>query len=115
MTLRHSHEEPNFEKWRDTLPARVNFSLGRIVATPGVLAMAESNRVNLADYLRRHHAGDWGDMGADDKARNDEALADGSRIFSGYETPGGKIWIITEAKDDDGNRKSTCILLPDEY
>jgi hypothetical protein len=28
---------------------------------------------------------------------------------------GVKIWIITEAAGDDGNRASTCILLPDEY
>jgi hypothetical protein len=28
---------------------------------------------------------------------------------------GAKIWIITEAADDDGQREATTILLPDEY
>ncbi len=28
---------------------------------------------------------------------------------------GVKIWVITEAVNDEGNRSSTCILLPEEY
>ena len=47
---------------------------------------------------------------------NDEALQDGSRILSAYITRAGeKIWIITEATDDRGQRSATTILLPDEY
>jgi len=26
-----------------------------------------------------------------------------------------KLWVITEAVSDSGNRESTCILTPDEY
>ena len=26
-----------------------------------------------------------------------------------------KIWVITEAKDDDGRRLATTVLIPDEY
>jgi len=44
------------------------------------------------------------------------ALQDGSRILSAYHTSTGqKIWIITEATDDRGQRSATTILLPDEY
>ena len=45
------------------------------------------------------------------------ALKDGSRIFSAYNLPrtGERLWIITEAEGDDGNRASTCVLLPDDY
>jgi hypothetical protein len=42
---------------------------------------------------------------------NDEALVNGERLLSAYQTlKGVKIWIITEA-----DRSSTCCLLPAEY
>lgn len=85
------------------------FSLGTIVATPGVLA-AYSHLVNFMGLLHRHSHGDWGDMCEEDKQRNTEALQTGERIFSSYDQKGGKIWIITEA-----DRSSTCILLPEDY
>ena len=51
-----------------------------------------------------------------DDQLNDEALKDGSRILSAYLTlKGKKLWILTEATNDDGHRESTTILLPDEY
>ncbi len=34
----------------------------------------------------------------------------GARLFSAYDTPEGRLWIITEA-----DRSSTCVLLPEEY
>jgi len=41
---------------------------------------------------------------------------DGSRIWSAYNTLRGvKIWVITEAVGDDGDRAATTILLPAEY
>jgi hypothetical protein len=49
-------------------------------------------------------------------AANDEALKDGSRILSAYLTlKGKKLWVITEATDDDGHRAATTLLLPEEY
>jgi hypothetical protein len=70
----------------------------------------------MAEALARHLRGDWGDLCGQDKRRNDEALGDGSRLFSAYHTElGEKFWVITEAEDDDGVRRSTTVLLPDEY
>jgi hypothetical protein len=47
---------------------------------------------------------------------NDEAVMDGSRILFAYVTANGeRIWVITEAKDDNGKRAATTILLPEEY
>jgi hypothetical protein len=47
---------------------------------------------------------------------NDEALKDGSRILSAYLTLKDKrLWIITEAADDNGHRAATTLLLPEEY
>lgn len=55
------------------------------------------NVIDLASYMRCHHCGDWGDLNADDKQANEEAIADGTRILSDYRTTGGeKIYIITE-------------------
>lgn len=94
----------------------IHFELGQVVATPGALEAMDAAGVTPVDLLRRHSQGDWGDLSTDDKQSNDEAIRDGSRIFSAYILPTDvKLWVITEAKDDTGKRNSTCILLPDEY
>ena len=83
------------------------FPLGQTVATPAAMALG----LDLASYMHRHHCGDWGDLGDEDKQSNEEALEDGFRIFSCYQVGGGnRIYIITEA-----DRSSTCILLSEEY
>ncbi len=94
----------------------VKFPLGQCLATPGALEALEQSGETPAKFLKRHISGDWGDMSESDKKLNDEALIDGSRIMSAYQpSKGTKIWIITEAADDEGNRCCTTILLPDEY
>jgi hypothetical protein len=85
------------------------FELGRVVSTPGVAEQVPRDQILTA--LHRHHSGDWGTVGAEDGRSNDQALEDGSRILSAYDTKSGhKIWIITEA-----DRSSTCVLFPEEY
>jgi hypothetical protein len=87
------------------------FPLGQIVATPGALEALTDARQSPVEFLARHARGDWGEVCAEDKALNDEAVKDGSRILSAYRTKVGvKLWVITEA-----DRSSTCLLLPDEY
>jgi hypothetical protein len=67
-------------------------------------------------FLDRHARGDWGDVCADDKQANQNSLVDGSRLLSAYKTARNtKLWIITEAADDEGHRVATTILLPEEY
>ena len=92
------------------------FRPGRILATPGALSALKHAGQNASEFLCRHLAGDWGVVGADDQAANDESLRDGSRLLSAYVlTTEVKIWIITEAADDRGDREATTVLLPDEY
>ncbi len=92
------------------------FELGLVVATPGALALAKAGAFDPAELLERHQAGDWGDLDALDCRENERALRSGARIFSAYQTPqGGRVWIITEATDDVGARRSTCILRPEDY
>jgi hypothetical protein len=93
----------------------IRFELGRLVATPGALAALRDLEIHPLSLVKRHLAGDWSEMSVEDQQANDNALMDGSRIFSAYEVKGQKIWIITEAADDSGKRFSTCILLPEEY
>ena len=95
---------------------RLGFHLGRTIATPAALKAIQQAGQSPAEFLDRHVRGDWGDLCADDRALNDEATQNGSRILSAYITRAGeKIWIITEATDDRGQRPVTTILLPDDY
>jgi len=93
------------------------FELGQIVGTPRVFEL--TNPIQRMIYLRRHQSGDWGCICKDDRAINNAAVKDGSRILSAYPIDPSKpakgygdncLWIITEA-----DRSTTTFLLPDEY
>ena len=89
---------------------RAPLPLGRVVATPGALKLLTEAREHPLDLLARHATGDWGDLSSFDQRQNEIALRDSYRVFSSYEVPAGKVWIITEA-----DRSITTILLPEEY
>ena len=88
------------------------FALGRIVATPGALEVLEETGADASDMLRRHAAGDWGEVPPEDARENRYSVEHGFRILSSYSVgdEGERLWIITEA-----DHSSTCILRPDEY
>lgn len=53
------------------------FALGDVVATLGIAAFIEDGL--LVDlYLTRHHAGDWGDVRADDAQANTDGVEAGT-------------------------------------
>ena len=87
------------------------FRLGHCVGTPGALeALAAAGQIPSM-FLDRHARGDWGEVDAEDKQANQDALLHGSRLLSAYRTSAGvRIWVITEA-----DRSATTILLPEEY
>ena len=88
----------------------MRFPSGQVVMTRGV-EEALAGRLNLLlDLLRRHLAGDWGEVGPGDWAANEEALRAGDRLLSAYTLDSTRVWLITE-----GDRSSTCALLPEEY
>ncbi len=92
------------------------FSLGQLLATPGALAALEESGQTVAFFLEKHVRGDWGEVCAEDKQLNDQAVVDGSRLLSAYRTlKGERLWIITEAADDEGHRLCSTALLPSEY
>ena len=86
------------------------FPLGKTVATPA--ARDELSELNYSplDLLRRHMSGDWSEMDVEDQQSNQDAILNGSRVFSAYTIQSTKFWVITEA-----DRSSTTILLPSEY
>ena len=89
---------------------RAPLPLGRVVATPGALKLLSEIGAHPFDYLARHATGDLGELCAFDRHQNEIALRDGERVFSSYDVPAGRVWVITEA-----DRSITTILLPEEY
>jgi hypothetical protein len=86
------------------------------IATPGALEALAAAGQSADEFLARHVVGDWGDLDQEDREANDAALIDGSRIVSAYQSrKGERIWIITEAADDQGHRSSSTLLLPRDY
>ena len=95
----------------DEATATQLFPLGHVVMTPGVAAL----EIDVAPYLARHAAGDWGALTNSDKRQNDAAVKGGYRILSAYDVPlaegeTARLWVITEA-----DRSVTTALLPSEY
>lgn len=87
----------------------VRVALGKIVATPNALNSVPNHEIQNA--LARHRCGDWGDVCPEDRASNERALVEGSRLLSVYHTHDGvKFWIISE-----WDRSITTILLPEDY
>jgi hypothetical protein len=92
------------------------FKSGTLLATPGAMALINETGTNTLQLMARHLNGDWGDLDDEDKALNDEAVKCGARILSAYNLRGkDRVWVITEAADDNGARAATTILLPEEY
>jgi len=86
------------------------FSLGQVVATKGALAFCEEHEMHPLGLLKRHAAGDWGQLDESDVQANVHAIQHDLRILSAYKLHGEKFYVITEA-----DRSSTCILLASEY
>jgi len=92
------------------------FELGRLRVTPAALRIIRESGQELDEFLNRHIHGDWGHVFEENKQQNDQAVRSGGRLVSVYRTHNGtKIWVVTEAVDDSGNRAATTILLPSEY
>ena len=92
------------------VPQRL-FELGQVVATPGALDALATAGVMHTALIARHISGDWGDLCAEDKESNQDALTTGARILSAYTlATKQRVWVITE-----WDRSATTLLLPSEY
>lgn len=85
------------------------FKIGRFAVTPNALAQLTFDDVLCG--IQRHLTGDWGDLSAEDRQANDQAVVEGTRILSAYQAANGtKFWIITDA-----GHWLTTVLLPEDY
>ena len=67
------------------------FQMGKLVWTRGVNdRIAEDTEFAklVVASLKRHAAGDWGDISQEDKTENELSLKEGFRLLSAYETEG---------------------------
>jgi hypothetical protein len=92
---------------------QAKFPLGELVITTN--AAEKLNAIQAFTLLVRHESGDWGEVCEEDRATNEQALQDGSRLFSVYELEGEdgnkvRFYVITE-----WHREATTILLPEDY
>lgn len=85
------------------------FNIGNLMLTEAIEDYAERGLLTHL-YIDRHWRGDWGVIDAEDAKVNEDAVSNGGRILSAFDTPLGRIWIITE-----GDRSLTTVLTPDEY
>src|ERR687897_109964 len=87
------------------------FPLGRLVATPGALALLRrAGEDHLPALVERHRSGDWGDVSPEDARENEVSVRYGFRVISSYRVAGERLWVITEQ-----DRSATTLLLPSEY
>jgi hypothetical protein len=86
------------------------FAAGKLGYTPAALAKLEEAGRRPMELFARHAAGDWGNVDAESRQANDDAIAESGRLHSVYQLDTGVIiWVVTEA-----DRSATTILLPEE-
>ncbi len=92
------------------------FQLGKTVSTPGALDVLSKANISAVSLLAKHQSGDFGDLEAEDKELNEQAIKyEGDpekqqRVFSSYKIGHETIYIITE-----WDRSVTTLLRSCEY
>lgn len=87
------------------------FKLGHCVATPGAIHALEEAGQGVWEYVSRHVQGDYGEVDAEDRQANEDAIKHGERILSAFTLrTGQRLYVITEA-----DRSSTCVLRVEDY
>ena len=93
------------------------FGLGRILATPAALDVLAAAQHHPARLLQQHQRGAWGaELCFADTATNDQSLISGGRLLSLHVVQGIRLYVITEAVNEETQRREcTTTLLPSEY
>ena len=84
------------------------FRLGRLITTAASLDLL--SQADILAGIQRHQAGDWGDLGEEDRRANDKAVTDGTRVTSSYRSSEEMVFLIVTEAD----RSVTTVLLPEE-
>jgi hypothetical protein len=97
------------------------FDPGKILMTPGALAVIQEARQKPSQFVLRHVKLEQGELDASDHRLNLSAVKSGLRIFSSFTTAkGAALWLISEWVDIKAGanprmRELTTILEPSDY
>lgn len=95
------------------------FNMGQVVITRSIndIIVAEQKfAVEVAVALQRFAVKDWGDLDAEDKQTNEDALnyPDDLYLMGAYNTSKGRIWIITNRISETPGDNATLVCFPGE-
>ena len=95
------------------------FNLGKVVCTATVGNNMLENKQFAREIrfaMERYCNKDWGDLDAEDKQMNEDALQypDDLYILAAYKTCRGKIYIITNRISEEAGDNATTICFLDE-
>lgn len=95
------------------------FNLGKVVVTNTInnfMVKDKNFRRDVLSALQRYCNKDWGDLDAEDKQTNEDALQypDDLYILAAYKTCKGKIYIITNRISETAGDNATTICFPSE-
>lgn len=95
------------------------FNMGQIVVTRSINSYMAKERkfaLEITIALHRYSMKDWGDMDAEDKQTNEDALnyPDDLYIMGAYNTSKGRIWIITNRISETAGDNATTVCFPEE-
>ena len=93
--------------------------MGRIVVTRSIndlMAAEQKFAVEVTIALQKYAVKDWGNVDAEDKQTNEEALnyPEDLYLLGAYDTSKGKIWIITNRISEKAGDNATTVCFPDE-
>lgn len=98
------------------------FALKNLLLTDEIVAArADAVMDKFVDRcIRRHVAGDWGDVSVEDVAANDGAAVTGERVLSIYDVPEGAsdetaVWIVSDGVDEPDEPRVTTVMFRSEY
>ena len=95
------------------------FNLGKVVCTATLNnAMSENKQFanEVMSALHRYSNKDWGNLDAEYKQTNEDALnyPDDLYLLGAYKTCKGKIYIITNRISEKAGDNATTVCFPDE-
>lgn len=89
------------------------FDLGNVCLTTLAKQRMTEQGLDPVTFINRHVHCDWGELSANDRVLNQQALKSGKRIVSAYkfgsEANSSHLYVLTEA-----DRSETTILLPED-
>lgn len=95
------------------------FNVGKVVCTATINNLMSENKQfarEILSAMERYCNKDWGDLDAEDKQINDDALnyPEDLYLLAAYKTCKGKIYIITNRISEMAGDNATTICFPDE-